>query len=505
VTALESTLRALASGATPWKYACRVVATSNVAIATGGLLTIDGVVLAVGDRVLLAGQTSAAQNGIYQVRSTAWVRATDADDATDLQLGMTVRVLAGTAYAGSTWALTSPTTGTISRDVTALTFALTQLGASAPLPANATIIRPSGDTTGVTDRAAVEAVVSAGRVAVLESAGMFYDDGDQITWHANGRVITTDGRPAFWNKGSAATTSMNALPGCINTSGATITMNLPPAANWADQYITCEATASVTVTVDPNSTETIGAATSLQIGNAERLTVTSRGTSKLVPTDGGTTTAPRVYAGSLFSPEEQLFLRPGPYVGGVANEMGNEEHILGRLRTGVAFANGSAIVLKDTGGIVWRDEQIFGTGSATGYLYWRVAYLTGCRTQMTGATTAGEDYVLSANGAAIDLVYELGLTTTDFRVVAAAASGAVNNLFVDGDGSVIIASVSGQEVQIRSGSTVRIETNGTGIGFFAATPVAKPSVSGSRGGNAALASLLTALANLGLITDGSSA
>jgi hypothetical protein len=39
------------------------------------------------------------------------------------------------------------------------------------------------------------------------------------------------------------------------------------------------------------------------------------------------------------------------------------------------------------------------------------------------------------------------------------------------------------------------------LGFFDTTPISKPTVSGSRGGNAALASLCTALANLGLITD----
>jgi len=42
------------------------------------------------------------------------------------------------------------------------------------------------------------------------------------------------------------------------------------------------------------------------------------------------------------------------------------------------------------------------------------------------------------------------------------------------------------------------------FGLFGATPVAKPTVTGSRGASAALQSLLTALANLGLITDSSS-
>jgi len=43
------------------------------------------------------------------------------------------------------------------------------------------------------------------------------------------------------------------------------------------------------------------------------------------------------------------------------------------------------------------------------------------------------------------------------------------------------------------------------VGFNGTTPIAKPTVSGSRGGNAALDSLLTALANYGLITNSTSA
>lgn len=43
------------------------------------------------------------------------------------------------------------------------------------------------------------------------------------------------------------------------------------------------------------------------------------------------------------------------------------------------------------------------------------------------------------------------------------------------------------------------------VGFYGTAPAAKPTVTGSRGGNAALASLLTALASLGLITDSTTA
>lgn len=53
---------------------------------------------------------------------------------------------------------------------------------------------------------------------------------------------------------------------------------------------------------------------------------------------------------------------------------------------------------------------------------------------------------------------------------------------------------------------LRLESDGAAalVGFYGASAVAKQTVTGSRGGNAALASLLTALASLGLITDSSS-
>ena len=55
-----------------------------------------------------------------------------------------------------------------------------------------------------------------------------------------------------------------------------------------------------------------------------------------------------------------------------------------------------------------------------------------------------------------------------------------------------------------TGGVAQVQVNDTGVGFFTGTPIAKPTVTGSRGANAALQSLLTALANLGLITDSSS-
>jgi hypothetical protein len=54
-----------------------------------------------------------------------------------------------------------------------------------------------------------------------------------------------------------------------------------------------------------------------------------------------------------------------------------------------------------------------------------------------------------------------------------------------------------------NGAAVVIATQG-GLGFQGSAAIAKPTVTGSRGANAALASLLTALAAYGLITDSTS-
>jgi len=56
-----------------------------------------------------------------------------------------------------------------------------------------------------------------------------------------------------------------------------------------------------------------------------------------------------------------------------------------------------------------------------------------------------------------------------------------------------------------SGAVHTLDGTGNKLGFHGATSVAQQTVTGSRGGNAALADLLTKLATLGLIVDGSSA
>lgn len=89
-----------------YKASCRVATTANLA-ALSGLLTIDGVVLVDGDRVLVKNQTTGSQNGIYTAAAGAWSRATDFDENSEVTAGALVIVEAGTTQADSLWMLTT--------------------------------------------------------------------------------------------------------------------------------------------------------------------------------------------------------------------------------------------------------------------------------------------------------------------------------------------------------------------------------------------------------------
>ncbi|SFB62538.1 hypothetical protein SAMN05216312_12213 [Cohnella sp. OV330] len=97
----------------------RVATTANITLS--GLQTVDGVVLAAGDRVLVKNQTTGSQNGIYVAASGAWARAADADTTAKVAAGISVFVRDGAAGGGKTFVMSNTTSVTLG--TTAITFA----------------------------------------------------------------------------------------------------------------------------------------------------------------------------------------------------------------------------------------------------------------------------------------------------------------------------------------------------------------------------------------------
>jgi len=86
------------------KRPVRAASTVNIA-ALSGLLTVDTVVLAAGDRVLVKNQTTTSQNGIYTAATGVWVRADDFDQNAEVVSGLTVFVNEGLQFKDSGFVL----------------------------------------------------------------------------------------------------------------------------------------------------------------------------------------------------------------------------------------------------------------------------------------------------------------------------------------------------------------------------------------------------------------
>lgn len=100
------------------KQSVRAATTANIALA--GLQTIDGIVLAAGDRVLVKNQNVAKDNGLYVAAAGVWKRTEDADTNAEVTSALLVSVEQGATLADTRWQLV--TDGVIILGSTALTF-----------------------------------------------------------------------------------------------------------------------------------------------------------------------------------------------------------------------------------------------------------------------------------------------------------------------------------------------------------------------------------------------
>lgn len=119
---------------TDYKASCRIVTTTNITLTGGAPSTYDEISLAAGDRILVTGQSSPTQNGIYVIQTLGtgsngtWIRSPDANADAKVTAGFNTYIEEGT-YAAQQWRLAN--SNPISLGVTELTF-----------------IAPSGGTVG---------------------------------------------------------------------------------------------------------------------------------------------------------------------------------------------------------------------------------------------------------------------------------------------------------------------------------------------------------------------
>ena len=94
-----------------YKQATRVVTVTDIALTGGAPNQVDGVNLSLNDRILVTGQTTGSQNGLYLVATVGsgsngtWTRTSDGNENGEIEAGMIVMVTEGVVYQDTQWKL----------------------------------------------------------------------------------------------------------------------------------------------------------------------------------------------------------------------------------------------------------------------------------------------------------------------------------------------------------------------------------------------------------------
>ena len=193
-------------------------ATTASNITLSGLQTVDGIVVAANDRVLVKNQTIQSENGIYAASAGSWARTADADaNSAEITGGTFMFVQEGTLNADSGWVCTND--GVVLVGTTALTF--TQFSGAGMITAG----------TGLTKTGnSIDIIGTAGRItANADSIDIASTYVGQTSITTLGTVTTgtwTGTTIAVVNGGTGVTSSTGSGSNVLNTSPSLTTPTL---------------------------------------------------------------------------------------------------------------------------------------------------------------------------------------------------------------------------------------------------------------------------------------
>ena len=227
-----------------YKQSVRAVTTTNITLAGGAPSTADSVSLAVNDRILVTGQTTGSQNGLYYVTTLGngsngtWTRSTDGDVTGEIDAGLIVMVTEGTVYADTQWKLT--TNDPIVIGTTALTFVQNYLANSISAGTSNVSVVSSGNVN----------ISSAGtaNVFTVSSTGTVVTGTESVSGNITGGNLRTAGLISA----TGSITGASVVGGVITGTSVSVTGGVT-AASVAGGVITGTST-SVTGTQSAAST-----------------------------------------------------------------------------------------------------------------------------------------------------------------------------------------------------------------------------------------------------------
>lgn len=239
-----------------WKAACRVKTTGNIDLSSAPA-AIDGVTLASDDRVLVASQSSSAENGIYVFAGSgsAMTRAADADSFSELQDGAAVFIKEGntfesnayqqsatlTNFGGQNWILFSATGGGRQADGTK----------GMDLTGNTFSVKIDNSSVGFNGSGQLE-IKAAGITDVMVSSGTLSNaklQNSSITLTA-GAGLTGGGSAALGGSSTLAVQSDASNTIAVSGSGIGVADASLQASKLASNSVTTNKVADANITLD---------------------------------------------------------------------------------------------------------------------------------------------------------------------------------------------------------------------------------------------------------------
>jgi hypothetical protein len=151
--------------------------------------SVDGVTLSLNDRVLVTGQSTGSQNGLYLVTTLGsgsngtWARTSDGNETGEIEAGMIVMVTEGAIYADTQWKLI--TDDPININTTALTFTQNYMANSISSGSSNVVVNSNANVT----------ISSAGTANVLtvSNTGVFVSGVVSATGNITGNYMLGNG------------------------------------------------------------------------------------------------------------------------------------------------------------------------------------------------------------------------------------------------------------------------------------------------------------------------
>lgn len=263
------------------KDSVRAATTGNITLS--GTQTIDGVSVVAGNRVLVKNQSTASENGIYDVVSGgSWTRSADANVSSEVTSGMFVFVEEGTVNADSGWVLT--TDGSITLDSTALAF--TQFSGAGQMTAGAGLTK-TGNSIDVGTASATRIVVNADNID-LATTGVSEGTYKSVTVDTYGRVTAGTNPTTLSGYGITDAQPLDATLTAL--AGVTVSADQLIYATGSDTFTTTSFTSFGRSLID--DADASAARTTLGLGtiatqNANNVSITG-GSIDNIEFDGGT-------------------------------------------------------------------------------------------------------------------------------------------------------------------------------------------------------------------------